>query len=356
MKELHGTDLVGWWWMATIGWCIGGRLAFKPSKGQERQLHRLLAACREVYNAALQERRDAWRLARKRITVVDQFKAVTELRGVRDDVLVWGIQPLRGTLRLLDEAFQAFFRRMRNGQAPGFPRFKSGRRFNTVSWDQPRSWRADPDARTLHLQGVGVIRLPKSAPRQLRRLLARGGIPVTLTVTRRRAGTGWVWRATVGFKQVAGEPTVPANGDDSILGCDRGVKAKGTMENPGVNVAAKAGLNRALQDAALGRLAFWVAVKAENAGRRLWLVDAANTSRRCSRCNHTDKANRADQATFRCLACGYQAHADLNAAVNIAALAVACETAWAKAGSPPLVRSTPRMQRRTTDRAAAEAA
>jgi len=46
----------------------------------------------------------------------------------------------------------------------------------------------------------------------------------TLTVTRRRAGTGWVWRAAVGFREVAVEKTIPTVGEDSLVGCDRGVK------------------------------------------------------------------------------------------------------------------------------------
>jgi hypothetical protein len=71
-------------------------LSFRPSKCQAVLLERLLGACCEVYNAGLQERRDAWRIQATSIRVYDQFNQITFLRGVRDDVLVWGIQPLRG--------------------------------------------------------------------------------------------------------------------------------------------------------------------------------------------------------------------------------------------------------------------
>lgn len=97
------------------------------------------------------------------------------LRGVRDDVLAWGIQPLRGALRRLDEAYAAFYRRCAAGQTPGHPRFKSRRRFDTVCWDEPTSWSAEQGV--LGIQGVGNIALSKSARRQLGRLAGRGGGP-----------------------------------------------------------------------------------------------------------------------------------------------------------------------------------
>jgi putative transposase len=262
----------------------------------------------------------------------------------------------------------------------------------------------------------------------------------TLTVTRRRAGTGWVWRATVGFRNVAVEKTIPTNGEDSLVGGDRGVKvtlalsdgtmvtmprwmaaarddivelqrqratkrkysrawkqlnrqiatkhrqvaqradnwaretantlvadfdvvvledlnlvamtrsARGTVEAPGTNVSAKAGLNRSLQDAALGRLAHWICVKAESAGRRVWLVDPRHTSQRCSSCSHTDAANRPDQATFACVSCGHSANADVNAAANVSQLGEASEQAWAKVGRPSLERRKPRMRRGVKDK------
>jgi putative transposase len=122
--------------------------------------------------------------------------------------------------------------------------------------------------------------------------------------------------------------------------------ARGTLEVPGKNVAAKQGLNRSLQDAALGRLQHWVCVKAEEAGRITWAVPAHNTSRTCASCGHCHVTNRASRDRFVCRACGHTAHADLNAAENIAARGHACETAWRRVGAPPLERAKPRLQRR----------
>lgn len=75
---------------------------------------------------------------------------------------------------------------------------------------------------------MGDIRLPKSAARQVGRMLGKGGRPVTLTVTRRRSGpkhlNRWVWRATITFTDVAVEPTTSDEGEGSLVGADRGIK------------------------------------------------------------------------------------------------------------------------------------
>lgn len=106
--------------------------AFKPSRAQEARLCRLLDVTREVHNAALQERRDAY-ATRSRTTVrlFDQFTQLTELRGVRADVFAFGLQPLCGALRTVDEAFAGFFRRVKAGETAGYPRFKAARRYRT---------------------------------------------------------------------------------------------------------------------------------------------------------------------------------------------------------------------------------
>lgn len=92
--------------------------AFKPSKREERELHRLLSVTCEVYNAGLRERRDAYRTAGKTVTLHEQFGALTETREARPDIYSYGLQPLRGSLRRLDEAFAAFFRRVKAGRRP----------------------------------------------------------------------------------------------------------------------------------------------------------------------------------------------------------------------------------------------
>jgi putative transposase len=127
--------------------------------------------------------------------------------------------------------------------------------------------------------------------------------------------------------------------------------AKGTVEKPGTNVAAKSGLNRSLAEAAPGKLATSVHVRAEKAGRRTWAVNPAHTSQRCSGCGVVDAGARLSRETFYCGACGHYEHADINAARNIRAPGLAAEQAWLQAGRPPLPRSKPRLRRRKTDNA-----
>ncbi len=92
--------------------------------------------------------------------------------------------------------------------------------------------------------------------------------------------------------------------------------AKGTRENPGRNVRAKAGLNRGILASGWGLL---VRRLEEKAPGRVEKVSPALTSQRCSACGQVDRGSRESQAVFRCTACGFAGNADVNAAINIAA-------------------------------------
>jgi transposase len=92
--------------------------------------------------------------------------------------------------------------------------------------------------------------------------------------------------------------------------------AKGTPESPGRNVRAKAGLNRGILRSGWGLLVRRLQDKAPG---RVEKVKAAFTSQRCSACGQVDARSRESQARFVCTACGYAGHADVNAAINIAA-------------------------------------
>src|SRR5271155_5739051 len=92
--------------------------------------------------------------------------------------------------------------------------------------------------------------------------------------------------------------------------------AKGTRENPGRNVRAKAGLNRGILRSGWGLLVRRLQDKAPG---RVEKIKPALTSQRCSACGQVDRDSRESQAVFRCTACGFACHADVNAAKNIAA-------------------------------------
>ena len=92
--------------------------------------------------------------------------------------------------------------------------------------------------------------------------------------------------------------------------------ARGTAQNPGRNVRAKAGLNREILRSGWGLLVRRLEDKAPG---RVEKVKPHYTSQRCSACGHVDAKSRESQARFVCTACGFACHADVNAARNIAA-------------------------------------
>jgi IS605 OrfB family transposase len=91
--------------------------------------------------------------------------------------------------------------------------------------------------------------------------------------------------------------------------------AKGTAD-PGRNVRQKAVLNRGILRSGWGLLVHRLEQKAPG---RVERINPAFTSQRCSACGHVDARSRESQARFVCTACGYACHADVNAAINIAA-------------------------------------
>ena len=109
-----------------------------PTRAQHRALERILEMQRQLYNAALQERMDAWRLKQESVGNYDQNKSLTEVRN--DDPEGYGGVPAmlsRWTLRRLDQAYAAFFDRLkaRNRRA-GFPRFRSRNRWRSFGFSE----------------------------------------------------------------------------------------------------------------------------------------------------------------------------------------------------------------------------
>jgi putative transposase len=154
----------------------------QPTPRQRESLTALLDLQRELYNAALEERRGAWRWERRYVTRCDQYLTLTNLRDVRPDAVSWGVVVCRGTLARLDEAFRGFHRRFEQGERPGFPRFKPAPRWDSVSWPDDAGWRLNEAAKRLYVQGVGHIKV--------RRHRLTNGIPKTLTIRQEGAAGG----------------------------------------------------------------------------------------------------------------------------------------------------------------------
>lgn len=205
--------------MNTNGGGASVRRAFKfllrPTRRQGQALTLMLADHCLLYNAALQERRDAYRHGSKTtVRYGDQSAQLKEIRAVDPDRQGrWSFSSQQATLRRLDRAMQAFFRRVRAGEAPGYPRFKGGGRFDTV--DFPRDgdgcrWDSTPTepVTRVRFQGVGHIRVHRHRP-----VLGR-----VKTVSVKREGRRWF--VIVSCDDVPVRP-LPESG--SSIGIDMGV-------------------------------------------------------------------------------------------------------------------------------------
>ena len=358
------------------------------SKAGYAQLDAILAECAILYNAALEEWKTAYRTHRVSLSLYDQSRQFT---AVRADDAFWGsISTLvgRGVLRRLEYARQAFYRRVKAGEKPGFPRFKSRRRWRTIHISG--AYRGMVKSNHLAIKGSPTIRfkakreLPPSENirsiaivRDRRRVeinltyrinteplpaSGKGAVGIDMGVSDRMTlSTGETYerrksdrediakkqrrlaQCQKGSKEWHRRAKILANAHrqqrvrnrnechaittnivqrfDTIAVEDLQIKnmtgsARGTIEDPGTNVRAKAGLNREIQSQTWGLIRQQLTYKAEWAGRELVAVSPHYTSLTCSRCGAVDRQSR-EGKVFQCTGCGLTMDADVNAAINI---------------------------------------
>jgi putative transposase len=140
----------------------------RPTARQHVALAVCLESHRELYNAALQERRDAWSHGKTRINYGDQSAQLTEIRSTRLDQAVWSFSSQQATLRRLNRAFAGFFRRVKiakPGVRLGYPRFKGKGRFDSVEWPKDGDGaRWLPEQRRAYLLGIGQVKVHPHRP------------------------------------------------------------------------------------------------------------------------------------------------------------------------------------------------
>jgi putative transposase len=185
-----------------------------PTAGQRRALEDLLEIQRQLFNAALEERRGAWRWERRTVTRYDQYNSLTGAEEWCPELARFGRRVAQGTLDRLDEAFDHFLRRASAGERAGFPRFKGRSRWDSVQWSNAGgSWKVTPTGKgtygRLYVQGVGHVSV------KLHRHFD-GARPVKLVVRRRLRR----WEATVVYRDVPNE-RLPATG--RAAGVDVGI-------------------------------------------------------------------------------------------------------------------------------------
>lgn len=149
-----------------------------PTRAQTKRLNHTLALCAELYNAGLQERRDAHRINGRTIRYLEQQNQLPGIKLLREDLSAVHSKVLQDALRRLDRAFQAFWRRIKNGERPGYPRFRSARRYDSFTNSQPGK----------HLFKNGRVNLSKIGDVRIRLHRPVEGQVRTLTV--KRSGTG----------------------------------------------------------------------------------------------------------------------------------------------------------------------
>ena len=117
--------------------------------------------------------------------------------------------------------------------------------------------------------------------------------------------------------------------------------ARGTVNDPGQKVRAKAGLNKSILDQGWAEFRRQLEYKETWRGGMVVAVDPRNTSRTCPCCGHVSAENRKSQAVFRCVRCGHAADADVNAARNILAAGHAVIACGERAQSGPSMKQEP---------------
>jgi putative transposase len=110
------------------------RLYVTPA--QADKLTEVLDRCRELYNAALEERRAAYQRAGKTLTLHEQQAELPAVKAVRPEYRAIYAQVLQEVIVRLDRAYTAFFRRLQAGQKPGFPRFQGCGRYVSFTYPQ----------------------------------------------------------------------------------------------------------------------------------------------------------------------------------------------------------------------------
>ncbi|HEU5346081.1 MAG TPA: transposase [Ktedonobacterales bacterium] len=175
----------------------------KPTPKQARELEQTLWRCRTLYNTALEQRITAYRRCGITITCYQQQAELPELKAAFPEYAAIHSQVLQDVLTRLDTTYQAFFRRVRAGQTPGFPRFQGRDRYHSFTYKQYGNG-AHLDNGFLVLSKIGRVAVRWSRPLE--------GTPKTVTISREADG----WYAILSCADVPAQPLPPT-------GCETGI-------------------------------------------------------------------------------------------------------------------------------------
>ena len=187
------------------------------SKGGYARIAEVLRESARLYNAALEE----WRWAYRTGVSVSLYSQYRELTAIRAGDAFWGgisVEVGRGVLRRADRARQAFYRRVGNGETPGYPRFKSGRRWHTIELANVTIGTVKPRDNycVIRIKGLPEIRLRKE-------LALPEDLPKALSITLRER------RLFVNLRYEIEQARLPRS--DAAVGIDMGVSDRLALSN-----------------------------------------------------------------------------------------------------------------------------
>lgn len=340
------------------------KFLLKPSKTQSQKLNDTLRLCQSLYNAALQERKEAYSLNRVSINYQAQQNQLPEIKQTNPEYKNIHSQVLQNVLKRVDLAFQGFFSRVKKSVKAGFPRFKSISRYDSFTFPQSGF---SLTGNKLNLSKIGTVKLK----------LSRQIIGKVKTCQIKREIDKWFVIFTVETKAEILSETGQSVGIDAgienfitlsdgtqidnwkyyesaqkqLRRAQRSVsrKKKGSnnrkkavlklrkihqkiknrradfqhkvstmlvrnfdvicIEKLNILGMSKGILSKQIHDASWSNFFNMLRFKAENAGRKLVEINPAFTSQTCL-CGHREKKSLS-QRQHNCLKCGYSNHRDI---------------------------------------------
>lgn len=347
-------------------------LRLSPTEVQKSELNSLLRISCDLYNAAIQERTEAWQKQKKNIRLYDQNKELTELRQNDPEYAEISLKIMRAPLYRVNRAFQGFFGRAQRGENPGYLRYKSHERYSSISWDS-----AVRHGNKLTVPKLGKIKfkasqemkgnpkfttiIKKSEKKWIARIVCDiGPAPEKVAVSNAIGiDLGLTSLVTLSDGTSIENPRWTKKHEDRIADAGRKLsrkkrgsknrlrarqalaraheRARDARDNylhhvskqlvsqydliayEKLNVAGmvKYGyLGKYINDAAWAKLIWQISYKAEEAGRYAIAVNPKNTSQLCSRCGEKVPKDLSVRQ-HDCPHCGLSLNRDHNAAINV---------------------------------------
>ena len=214
------------------------------NKTTTEKLQWTLDRCRELYNACVQERRDAYEIRVKRhpnyydedtrkqlareyaINYYEQKHKLVDIKEVRPEYQEIASHVLQDVTLRVDNAFKAFFQRAKSGKTPGYPRFQGKDRYDSFTYPDKAGWKLDTITRPVDKKGMVRVDLKLSKIGTVKLHLHRdvAGTIKTLTIKREEEHFYAVFACEVGKPEA-----LPVSYED--VGIDLGVTYFAALSN-----------------------------------------------------------------------------------------------------------------------------